>query len=247
MRPIEKKQAGDTVHYMDSHGQIVEHVIKEDYPVYGDAKLPLIGNIDRYCSYCEGLREVDALDVEHLAAKSKGGSETAWENFLLCCKICNSSKGIKVTNDLFHWPHLNNTFLSFIYLEDGRVKVNPDLPQLSRQKAKNLMELVSLHRFPHTENLPSPRDYRWRRRLETWTCADRYRHRYEEGELTADDIIEIAKITGNWSVWFTVFRGIDPVLQRLISNFPGTCASCFDESNHYAPIYRNPNNGDDPV
>jgi tRNA-specific 2-thiouridylase len=75
--------------------------------------------------------------VEHLAAKSKGGAETAWDNFLLCCKVCNSNKGTKVDADC-HWPHLNNTYYSLIYDETGRVHVNGNMSELSRKKAQNL-------------------------------------------------------------------------------------------------------------
>ena len=64
MRPIEKKQPGEVVQYTDSRGNVIEHVVLEDYDEYGEAKLPLVGNLGRYCSYCEGLREVDALEID---------------------------------------------------------------------------------------------------------------------------------------------------------------------------------------
>lgn len=246
MRPIEKLKAGDTVRFLNSQGQEVTHIIEPDYPVYGEAKMPLTGNIGRYCSYCEGLREVDALDVEHLAAKSQGGSETAWNNFLLCCKVCNSVKGSTVIDDKYHWPHLNNTFLSFIYCEDGRIKVNPDIPKQSKVKAENLLNLLHLQRFPGTDDNPTPKDFRWKRRYEAWNKAMRCRDNYTNGRITEDDVISYAKDIGHWSIWFTVFTGNDTILKRLISDFPGTCASCFDATNHYAPIYRNPGS-EDPV
>lgn len=143
MRPIEKKKPGDIVRYTDSNDQEVEHTIQVDYPNYGDAKFPLASNIGQYCSYCEGYEKIHSLEVEHMAAKAKGGSRTAWNNFLLCCKICNTVKD-----------------------------------------------------------------------------------------------------KGQWSIWFTVFKGIDSVRARLISDFPGTCASCFDANNHYEPIERNPGSPD---
>ena len=87
MRPVEKKKPGDIVRYTDSNDQEVEHTIQVDYPNYGDAKFPLASNIGQYCSYCEGDEKIHSLEVEHMAAKSKGGSPTAWNNFLLCCKI----------------------------------------------------------------------------------------------------------------------------------------------------------------
>ena len=100
---------------MDSQGHIVRHVVQEDYPNYRDAKMPMIGDVGKYCSYCESLRDADALAVEHLAARANGGSETAWNNFLLSCTVCNSCKGTTAIDEEYHWPHVNNTFLSFVY------------------------------------------------------------------------------------------------------------------------------------
>ena len=244
MRPVEKKKPGDIVHYIDSNNQEVEHTIQAEYPDYGDAKFPLASNIGQYCSYCEGDEKIHSLEVEHMAAKSKGGSLTEWNNFLLCCKICNTTKGVEVINDDYHWPHLNNTFYSFIYDETGRVKVNDSIPALSQVRAKNLLNLAKLQRYPGTDDLPTPKDFRWRYRFEAWNKASRCKEQFLEGSITEDDIISNAKYTGQWSIWFTVFKGIDSVRARLISDFPGTCASCFDANNHYEPIERNPGSPD---
>ena len=225
MRPIEKKQPGDVIQYTDSRGQVVDHVIQVDSDKYREAKLPLVGNLGRYCSYCEGLRDVDALEVEHRIARNNGGSETAWDNFLLSCKVCNTVKSKKDIGDDIHWPHLNNTYLDFIYDETGRVKVNPALTGLSATRAERLYDIVGLGR----DNVDAtPMDYRWQRRYETWNKAVDAKEKYEAGKWNEDDIIGKAKDTGYWSVWFTVFTGIDAILSRLISDFDGTCKSCFD-------------------
>lgn len=246
MRPIEKKTPGDKIYYTDSNNQLVEHIIQKHYPNYGNAKFPLTGNIGQYCSYCEGFEKLPSLDVEHIAAKSKGGSHTAWENFLLCCKVCNSNKGTKVVNTDFHWPHLNNTFCSFVYDETGRIRVNDNIPEISKKRAQNLLDLTQLQRYPGTGNPPSPKDFRWRYRYEAWNKASRYRKLFIEGSITEDDVISYAKDIRQWSIWFTVFKGIDCIRKRLISDFPGTCASCFDKNNHYEPVERNPG-CEDPI
>lgn len=249
MRPIEKAKPGDKVIYKDSCDNDVEHVVQTDYDPYGEAKMPLVGNLGAYCSYCEGKRQASNLAVEHMAAKSKGGPETEWNNFLLCCNVCNSVKGTVVTDDQYHWPHINNTFLSFIYDETGRVHVNKEIPLISQKKAENLMKLVKLQRhkdYVDKNNKPSAMDYRWKERYECWNKAELCKKYYEQGKITADDIIEEALYRGNWSVWFTVFKGKDEILKRLITDFPGTCASCFDRNNHYAPIERN-RGCEDPV
>lgn len=244
MRPVDKKRPRDIIQYTDSHGKVIKHVIKADYDKYGEAKLPLAGNIGRYCSYCEGLREVDALEIEHRVARNNGGSETAWDNFLLCCKLCNTIKSTKQVGTDFHWPHLNNTFLDFIYDETGRVKVNPELLEPSATRAKNLYNLVRLGR----DNADATaKDYRWQRRYETWNKAIDAKAKYDAGKWDEDDVISRAQDTGYWSIWFTVFTGVDAILSRLISDFAGTCKSCFDANNHYKPIPRNPNNVVDPI
>lgn len=240
MRPIEKKSRGEIIYYTDSNNQQIEHTIKEKYANYRDAKFPLTANIGQYCSYCEGVEKVPSLDVEHIAAKSKGGAISDWDNFLLCCKICNSYKGSKEVDENYHWPHLNNTFYSLIYDETGRISINSDIPELSKIKAQNLLDLIQLQRYPDTIQHPSTKDFRWRLRYEAWNKASRQRKLFTEGSITEDDVISYAKDVGQWSIWFTVFKGIDSIRRRLISDFPGTCASCFDANNHYEPIERNP-------
>lgn len=244
MRPLVKKQPGESVQYTDSRGNIVNHVVQADYEDYGDAKLPLVGNIDRYCSYCESLREIDALEIEHRVARHNGGSETAWDNFLLCCKVCNTVKSTQDVGDDFHWPHQNNTLLGFIYEEDGRVKVNPELPEMSKERAQNLYNLVRLGRESADA---TAKDFRWQRRYETWCKARIARKRYEEGKWNEDDVIGKAKDNGHWSIWFAAFEGVDAILSRLISDFAGTCSSCFDADNHFKPLPRNPHNDADPI
>lgn len=239
MRPIEKKEPGDEVCYTDSNNQKIKHIIQEHYSDYGEAKFPLVANMGQYCSYCEGYEKIPSLDVEHLSAKSKGGAPTEWKNFLLCCKICNSNKGTKEVDADYHWPHLNNTFYSFIYDETGRISVNNNIPESSRKKAQNLLDVVKLQRYPGSDNPPSPKDYRWQYRYEAWNKASRYKELLLKGSITEDDVLSYVQRTGQWSIWFTVFKGIDSVRCRLISDFPGTCASCFDKNNHYEPIERN--------
>jgi hypothetical protein len=90
-------------------------------------------------------------------------------------------------------------------------------------------------------------DFRWKKRMETWNTAKRFRESYTAGKLDEYDIIEIAKNTGCWSIWFTAFAGYDEIRKLLISEFSGTCSSCFDSENHYEPIPRNPFNADDPI
>lgn len=68
--------------------------------------------------------------------------------------------------------------------------------------------------------------------------AETYRTRYLNGVLLLESIVEMAQTKGFWSVWFTVFDGIDEVRQALIAAFPGTSAECFDAENHFTPVSR---------
>lgn len=244
MRPIDKKQPGEIVQYEDAHGHTISRVIQSTYQPYRDAKPLLVGNLDHYCSYCEGAYDMAALEVEHMKAMKNGGAETDWNNLLLSCKTCNT---VKSTNDVgseSHWPHLNNTFMDFIYKEDGRVQVNPHLPELSKTRAQNLYNLVRLGRDNRDA---TPMDYRWKKRYEAWKTAKRAKDSYLAGKWDAQDVIKMSKLTGCWSIWFTAFEGVDEVRELFISEFAGTCRSCFDPENHYQPIPRNPFNESDPI
>lgn len=117
--------------------------------------------------------------------------------------------------------------------------LNPHLDEDEKGKAKKLFDLVKLGAYPGNELGPTPRDFRWKKRLETWDLAERLRNKFNAGIADVEEIICLAQKLGYWSVWFTVFKGYDEVRKRLISDFTGTCASCFDANNHYEPIKRN--------
>lgn len=61
------------------------------------------------CSYC-GV--VDKLSLDHLIARSCGGSDSG-ENLVYACRHCNSSKGNK---DLIVWCMANNQFPPILLL-----------------------------------------------------------------------------------------------------------------------------------
>ncbi len=48
-------------------------------------------------------------------------------------------------------------------------------------------------------------------------------------------IIQLAKATGFWSVWMTVFSEDVDMRRRLIAAFPGTSRACFDEQARPVP------------
>jgi hypothetical protein len=91
-------------------------------------------------------------------------------------------------------------------------------------------------------------DNRWAHRCGSWNLAQKYRAKYLSKSTPAERtevvefIVDLVQNRGNWSVWFTVFNGIDDVRKALLDNrnFPGTASLCFDPNNHYEPIERNP-------
>lgn len=172
MRPVEKKNVGETVSYVNSCNQTVTETIQENSP-YNKAKMPLLGNRD------------------------------------------------------------------FIYTAGGAVLLNPNLDEDEKNKAKKLFDLVKLGAYPGNGIEPTSRDFRWKKRLETWDLAERLRNKFNAGTADVDEIISMAQKLGYWSVWFTVFKGYDEVRRRLICDFSGTCTSCFEANNHYEPIKRN--------
>ena len=81
---------------------------KKAWTEYSQSRGDLIDRIGEYCSFCE--MHLDAsLAVEHIQPKSLYPNlALEWDNFLLACTNCNSTKGdrdIKL-NDYF-WPHLD--------------------------------------------------------------------------------------------------------------------------------------------
>ncbi len=246
MRPVVKWSVGRIVLKPDgSRCTVCAH-----YDPYTDAKPLLELNLGTYCSYCENAYHLYRdLAVEHIQPKSLYEPlATSWDNFLLGCNTCNGidNKGEKdVVLANCHLPHKNNTFLSLTYKEGGVVEVNQALTGVSRRNAENLLSLVGLDKTPRTSR---PTDNRIRKRTEDWNLAKRYLAKYQSDSCDIDTIINLVEARGGWSIWFTVFAEAkcDEVLRRLINDFPGTCAACFDPNNHYVPIERNPGQ-EDPV
>ena len=54
---------------------------------------------DHRCQYCGQRKAGDALSIDHVIPRSKGGS-TSWENCVLACVKCNIRKG-----DHLPWEH----------------------------------------------------------------------------------------------------------------------------------------------
>lgn len=220
MRPVER----GSVPVVDGQPKV--------YPKFTAANSDLESRLGKYCCYCE-RPFLSMLEVEHLSPKSRDRDGlTDWDNFLLSCKICNTVKSSKPTNDEdFLWPDRDNTFRAIMYSEGGFVVLNTeDLDATNLVRARKLVDLVGLDR--HQERgWPdiTDRDCRWEDREKVWKYAERMRGKFPTP--SADDasvIADGASFIGFFSVWMTVFREFPLVRQHLIRSFRGTATSCFD-------------------
>lgn len=225
--------------------------ISKPYKPHTLAKTDLELNLGNYCSYCEVFSS--DLEVEHVISRNQDNSlANNWDNFLLACGRCNgrdnkSNKGVDL--NALHFPHRNNTLLSFVYLEGGLVAINPKLRGISLTNAENTMNLIGLDKYPGNPRYPNfnSNDTRWRHRRTSWEWAVRKLSDYKNGKILEVHIVEFAIQRGFFSVWVSVFNEYPSVLKLLIESFIGTAQGCFDPENGYKPVYRNPDNLADPI
>jgi 5-methylcytosine-specific restriction endonuclease McrA len=101
-----------------------------DFSNYRDALPDLVSRLGRDCSYCERLIPVQ-LAVEHIQPKGLPAYRALigrWDNFLLACVNCNSTKLDKdvVLSEVL-LPDRDNTFSAYLYDAGGGVQVSPRL------------------------------------------------------------------------------------------------------------------------
>ncbi len=210
---------------------------------YQKARGELIKRLGEICSYCE-MHLDTSLAVEHMRPKKPEGAnedipdrKSDWNNFLLACTNCNSTKGRKdvVLNEYF-WPDRDNTFRAFTYSEGGIVKPSEELDVELREKAEATIKLVGLDRYPLND--PKASDRRWQNRREAWDIAIRSKERLSRNKNKdfREIITDLMTSRAYWSVWMTVFQNDSDMLKRFIEAVPGTATECFDENGN--PLLR---------
>jgi hypothetical protein len=204
-----------------------------EYAAYGDARDDLIARLGDYCSYCE-IPCAEGPAVEHVQPKDgKHGHpelECVWTNFLLGCRYCNSVKGkTRVSTVDYYWPDQDNTFRAFKYDVEQAPKLADGLSPTEKARAKKTLELTGLDREPGHRKLTN-KDRRWIKRRQAWQMAALSLDHLQRkpSEEMREQIILLAKGTGFWSVWMTVFSGDADMRRRLVVGFVGTEAECFD-------------------
>jgi uncharacterized protein (TIGR02646 family) len=204
---------------------------------YQEYKADLIERLGAFCAYCEAQLGAGSA-VEHIEPRSHASHRTLdWDNLLLSCVNCNSTKGVQQPLALdVYLPDRDNTTRAFQYGEGGLVSPHPTLGPEQRDKARRTLKLFGLDRTP--ANDPRARDRRWFNRRETWGMARRMLERWQrkrgDPELR-ETLIELAKAQGHWSIWMSVFEAEPEIRQALIDAFPGTCRSCFDANTQPVP------------
>jgi uncharacterized protein (TIGR02646 family) len=203
------------------------------YTQYRDAFADLAAQLGQYCSYCERPISV-GLAVEHVLPKSLHPElEKEWTNFLLGCANCNSVKSAQAVEiDNFLLPDRDNTLLAFVYTKGGLVILADGLTTIQQSKAQALLDLVGLQRYPKPGlPQPTPKDKRWQDREIAWKIAEDCRENFETLGRSAKArklALNVAKMTGFFSVWMIVFDNYPDVKKELIKLFPGTATDCFD-------------------
>lgn len=238
MRPISRSSKFDLL------GNPIE------YNPWGSAKPELIGEIGDFCSFCGKHLTRSALEVEHIYPKNFKNTSGVkvynhmrfhWNNFLLACKNCNSTKGDKDTTALNPFlPHLDNLLCFIEVLRGGTLRVKAGVTGTNLTRTNAFINLVGLDRRPSRLSHPpySNKDDRWQYRLTAYNKATRQLQKYTSTPVTTDieNITELAITSGFFSVWFTVFAAHDPVKAALIKAFKGTDSARFNAQNHYLPI-----------
>ncbi len=203
---------------------------------YALARGELIQRLGEYCSFCESLMNA-SLAVEHVLPKRHHPERALdWDNFLLACVNCNSSKGSRaVTREAYFWPDRDNTARAFAYSAEGFIRPAPELTPEQAEVAKRTLALIGLDRLP-THN-PKASDRRWLHRREAWGRAERAREALarHDSEAMRRGIVEQATALGFWSIWMTVFAADLDMRQRLVTAFAGTPLACFDAQTRLLP------------
>jgi 5-methylcytosine-specific restriction endonuclease McrA len=221
-----------------------------DFADYRDAKPFLVSRIGSgwflgihvasYCSYCERPLSTN-LAIEHIQPKGlKVGLiepyahlKGRWENFLLACVNCNSTKGdddVVLAEVLL--PDRDNTFLAFEYPQDGTVRVA--ITGVLADAAEKTLSMTGLDKAAaqaHDENMRAIALERVSERMNTWLLAQSSKDDVDNEPLSEGvrrGVVKTALSQGFFSVWMKVFEADQDIRNRLIDAFSGTRDSgCF--------------------
>jgi uncharacterized protein (TIGR02646 family) len=207
-----------------------------DYNNHRHAFGELASRIGMFCSYCE-RRISTQLAVEHIqpqALPAYNHLKGRWDNFLLGCVNCNSTKGHKdvILNNVL-LPDRDNTAAAYAYTMDGKVTVQAGLTQAQLEMAKRTLALTGLDKraslvFDSNGRLVAID--RVAQRMEIWLIAQDSKNDLKSNPTDAfrRQIARTATRSGFFSIWMAVFENDVAVRKLLIQEFTGTATDCFD-------------------
>lgn len=220
-----------------------------DYENYRDAFSELAARIGMFCSYCE-RRIATQLAVEHIQPKALPAYEHLegrWENFLLGCVNCNSTKGHRdvVLSDVL-LPDRDNTAAAYAYTMDGRVVVQGGLMHELQEMAERTLALTGLDKRASLVTDSNGRLVaidRVAQRMEIWLIAQDSKCDLQSNPNDAfrRQIVRTAIGHGFFSIWMSVFEDDVAVRKLLIYEFTGTASDCFDPNTTTTVSPRPPN------
>jgi len=208
------------------------------------AKKHLLSRTGGFCHFCE-MRINNALAVEHIKPRdSHPRLSNSWNNFLLSCNSCNSSKRqtapLSPYRQRYYWPHLNNTMLAFYtpLIGTGAMVINAATTLSVEQKVK-AQATIKLYGLDKLKTSTGDSDNRFTERLETIDMAIELLRDYTNNETNIGSILKVAESRGFFSIWIDIFRSKPEVVTALIDSpkFKINRAICFDLN--LQPIPRN--------
>lgn len=221
-----------------------------DFTNYRDAFPELVSRMGMYCSFCE-RRMPTNLAVEHIQPKGLpqyAALQGRWDNFLLGCVNCNSTKGDQnVVLADYLIPDRDNTAAVFEYALDGKIKIAPGVNPNVAAMAERTLKVTGLDKSA-SEVLDSNGQLvaidRFKQRMEVRRIAETSRddlasHR---APYTMNLVANSALGHGHFSIWMDVFVNDREMRQLLIDRFKGTAIDCFD-SITTNPVTPRPNTG----
>jgi hypothetical protein len=193
------------------------------------------------------------LAVEHIQPKGLAQYEALvgkWDNFLLGCVNCNSTKKDKdVELDKVFLPDRDNTFYVFSYSPDGKIFPASCIKNTpAEQIALATLALTGLDK-PINETLDENGRLvaldRVSQRMQAWAIAEEAKADLQQNSSiqVKNGVIRTAIAEGFFSIWMTVLANDQDICNRLIDAFVGARDSgCFDASAHIVLPAPNPDN-----
>lgn len=126
--------------------QIIDQLTSELTNIYKKAKEGLINSFGLYCAYCDSIiTDGVLLDIEHKLPKEIfPDKKVNWDNFVIACKICNSTQKGQQPSFLFGKERIFYKGADTADLTTWKFSINISLsPAASRNTFKNTAEKLS--------------------------------------------------------------------------------------------------------